>query len=176
MSSGTKQLPAETDNQDLTMTIDKSNPLIQLTNVVKNFGKFIALNDISLSVQEGEFLALLGPSGCGKTTLLRTIAGFSTPSSGDVLIEGRSVKGDPPDRRPVNTVFQNYALFPHMTVTENVSFGPKRRKGVTWESADRVLQALAPVGMEDSAHSYPSELSRGQQQRVALARALINQP
>lgn len=158
------------------MTIDNPSPLIQLTNVVKYFDKFVALNNISLSVREGEFLALLGPSGCGKTTLLRTIAGFNTPSSGDILIEGKSVKADPPNRRPVNTVFQNYALFPHMTVTQNVSFGPKRQQGDKSELADRVQHSLALVGMEDFAHRYPSELSGGQQQRVALARAIINQP
>jgi len=150
--------------------------LIQLVNVVKRYGKFVALNDVSLSVHEGEFLALLGPSGCGKTTLLRTIAGFNEPSSGDVLIEGRSVKNVQPNHRPVNTVFQNYALFPHMTVGDNVAFGPRRHGVDKSLQQERVKEYLEMVGMEEFVHRYPSELSGGQQQRVALARAIINQP
>jgi spermidine/putrescine transport system ATP-binding protein len=150
--------------------------LIQLDKIVKRYGAFTALDEVSLNVFEGEFLALLGPSGCGKTTLLRTIAGFCEPTSGSLTIDGRSVLKDPPNQRPVNTVFQNYALFPHMTVHQNVAFGPKRH-GVDHHEIDgRVMASLSMVGMENFAHRFPSELSGGQQQRVALARAIINQP
>lgn len=150
--------------------------LIRLDKIVKRYGAFTALDEVSLSVFEGEFLALLGPSGCGKTTLLRTIAGFCDPTSGSLTIDGRSVLKDPPNDRPVNTVFQNYALFPHMTVHENVAFGPRRHGVDRHEIEDRVVASLSMVGMEKFAQRFPSELSGGQQQRVALARAIINQP
>lgn len=154
----------------------KRPALIRLDNIVKKYGSFTALNQVSLDVYEGEFLALLGPSGCGKTTLLRTIAGFCDPTSGSLDIDGRSALKDPPNARPVNTVFQNYALFPHMTVSENVAFGPNRRGVDKHEVAERVMASLTLVGMETFAARFPSELSGGQQQRVALARAIINQP
>jgi spermidine/putrescine transport system ATP-binding protein len=150
--------------------------LIKATALVKRYGEVTALDGVSLSVREGEFLALLGPSGCGKTTLLRVIAGFIEPTSGELVIAGLSMKGVTPNRRPVNTVFQNYALFPHLTVTENIAFGPRRRKVPTVEIKSLVDEALALVGMEGYGSRYPSELSGGQQQRVALARAVVNRP
>lgn len=150
--------------------------LIQLENIVKRYGEFTALAGVSLTVYEGEFLALLGPSGCGKTTLLRTIAGFADPTEGSLKIDGCSMLNTPPNRRPVNTVFQNYALFPHMTVYDNVAFGP-RRHGIKGNEIDiRVREALLLVSMDGFEARYPTELSGGQQQRVALARAVINRP
>jgi spermidine/putrescine transport system ATP-binding protein len=151
-------------------------PLIRLDKIVKQYGTATVLKHITLDIHEGEFLALLGPSGCGKTTLLRTIAGFATPTSGDLTIGGVTALDDPPNRRPVNTVFQNYALFPHMTVRENVAFGPRRRGVRAAEVDEQVMNSLVLVGMEAFSDRYPSQLSGGQQQRVALARAVVNQP
>jgi spermidine/putrescine transport system ATP-binding protein len=151
-------------------------PLIQLEHIVKQYGSYTALDDVCLGIYPGEFLALLGPSGCGKTTLLRTIAGFCEPTSGDVLINGKSMLREPPNKRPVNTVFQNYALFPHLTIRENVAFGPKRHGVDKHLIPERVKDALATVSMTKFIDRYPGELSGGQQQRVALARAIINQP
>ncbi len=150
--------------------------LIRAAGLVKRYGDVAALDGVSLSVEEGEFLALLGPSGCGKTTLLRTIAGFIDPDRGELLIGGLDMVGVPPNRRPVNTVFQNYALFPHFTVAENIAFGPRRRKVPGGEIKALCEEALALVGMEGFDARYPSELSGGQQQRVALARAIVNRP
>ncbi|MEZ5819123.1 MAG: ABC transporter ATP-binding protein [Hyphomicrobiaceae bacterium] len=151
-------------------------PVIRTEALVKRYGQVTALDAITLHVKQGEFLALLGPSGCGKTTLLRTIAGFIEPTSGSLFIDGESMGGVPPNRRPVNTVFQNYALFPHLTVAENIAFGPRRR-GVSEATLKKeVADALALVGMESYGARFPSELSGGQQQRVALARAAINRP
>ena len=155
---------------------DPAGPVIRIKALVKRYGDVAALDGVSLSVQQGEFLALLGPSGCGKTTLLRAIAGFIEPTSGELFIGDENMKGVPPNRRPVNTVFQNYALFPHLTVAENIAFGPRRRRiGATEIKAD-VEKALALVGMGPFGARFPSELSGGQQQRVALARAAINRP
>lgn len=151
-------------------------PLIRLDRIVKQYGNATVLKDVTLDIHEGEFLALLGPSGCGKTTLLRTIAGFATPTSGDITIGGRSAIADPPNRRPVNTVFQNYALFPHMTVRENVAFGPRRQGVRGAELEKQVTDAMVLVGMDNFAERYPAQLSGGQQQRVALARAVVNRP
>jgi spermidine/putrescine transport system ATP-binding protein len=154
-------------------TIDE---LIRAASLVKRYGDVAALDGVSLSVQQGEFLALLGPSGCGKTTLLRTLAGFIEPTSGELFIDGQRMQGVPPNQRPVNTVFQNYALFPHLTVAENIAFGPRRRKVPRAEIGPLVADALALVGMEGYERRYPGELSGGQQQRVALARAVVNRP
>ena len=151
-------------------------PVIRTQALVKRYGDVVALDGISLAVQQGEFLALLGPSGCGKTTLLRLIAGFIEPTSGELFIGGQSMAGVAPNRRPVNTVFQNYALFPHLTVAENVAFGPRRRRVAKSEVKSGVAETLALVGMDEFVNRYPSELSGGQQQRVALARAIINKP
>jgi len=150
--------------------------LIRATSLVKRYGEVVALDGVSLSVRQGEFLALLGPSGCGKTTLLRAIAGFIELTSGDISIAGESMKGVPPNRRPVNTVFQNYALFPHLTVADNIAFGPQRRKLPAAQIGPLVDEALVLVGMDGYGGRYPSELSGGQQQRVALARAVVNRP
>jgi len=150
--------------------------LIEIEHLTKAYGSYRALDDVSLSVGEGEFIALLGPSGCGKTTLLRSIAGFVEPDSGDITISGSSVLRDPPNKRPVNTVFQNYALFPHYSVLENVAFGPKRQRLSSADISERVSQALRAVGMSEFASRFPSQLSGGQQQRVALARAIVNRP
>lgn len=150
--------------------------LIAVHALTKHYGAVTALSRLDLGVRAGEFLALLGPSGCGKTTLLRTIAGFIEPSDGEIRIDGNRMNGVPPDQRPVNTVFQNYALFPHLTVTENVAFGPKR-KGLPRQEVHRLVnESLTMVGMDDYGNRYPSELSGGQQQRVALARAIVNKP
>ncbi|MEZ0164440.1 ABC transporter ATP-binding protein [Kineococcus sp. LSe6-4] len=154
---------------------------VDITGVVKRFGTSTAVDGIDLHVRSGEFLSLLGPSGCGKTTLLRLLAGFEQPDAGDLAIDGTSVLGLPPHRRPVNTVFQAYALFPHMTVAENVAYGLRqkglRRKRVeAREIRRRVGEALEMVRMGEHAQRSPNALSGGQQQRVALARALVNQP
>jgi spermidine/putrescine transport system ATP-binding protein len=150
--------------------------LIEIDGLVKRYGTVAALDGVSINVRQGEFLALLGPSGCGKTTLLRSIAGFVEPTEGHVRIGGKVMNDVPPHERPVNTVFQNYALFPHMTVAENVAFGP-RRKGIPKAAiAKLVSDVLAMVGMDGYGERYPRQLSGGQQQRIALARAIVNQP
>lgn len=142
----------------------------------KSFGSFEALKGVSLEIKKGEFFSLLGPSGCGKTTLLRSIAGFEEPDSGTVSIDGRDVSGLPPDKRRCNTVFQNYALFPHLTVFENVAFSLRLRHVPNRVVKDMVRQHLALVQLEGQAEKKPSQLSGGQKQRVAIARALINEP
>jgi len=153
-----------------------ADDVVVIDGLVKRYGAVIALDDVSLAVRRGEFIALLGPSGCGKTTLLRCTAGFVDPTAGEIRINGRSMKGVPPNRRPVNTVFQQYALFPHMTVAENVEFGPRRKRVAAAERARLAAEALAMVGLEGFGSRYPRELSGGQQQRVALARAIVNKP
>ena len=150
--------------------------LIQIEGLVKRYGAVAALDGVSIKVRQGEFLALLGPSGCGKTTLLRSIAGFVDPTEGQVRIGGKVMNDVPPHERPVNTVFQNYALFPHMTVAENVAFGPKRKGVPKAEIAKQVAEVLAMVGMDGYGERYPRQMSGGQQQRIALARAIVNQP
>jgi len=129
-----------------------------------------------MSVKQGEFFSILGPSGCGKTTTLRLIAGFETPTSGEILVQGKNMVRVPPFRRPINTVFQSYALFDHMTVKDNIAFGLKIKQMAGAKVRERVAEALSLVKMEDFANRYPNQLSGGQQQRVALARALINRP
>ncbi|MBY6153713.1 ABC transporter ATP-binding protein [Vannielia litorea] len=149
-------------------------------NVGKIYGTgaaaFTALGDISIAIRKGEFFTLLGPSGCGKTTLLRCIAGFETPTSGAILLGGRDITGVPPNQRPVNTVFQSYALFPHLTVAENVGFGLKMQGKSKAEIDAAVERVLALVKLEPFATRLPAQLSGGQQQRVALARALAPEP
>lgn len=154
----------------------RGDDLIVVDRLSKQFGSTNALASVSLNIRRGEFLSLLGPSGCGKTTLLRSIAGFVEPNSGDIRIEGISMSGVPPHRRPVNMVFQSYALFPHLTVAENVAFGPRRRRVPKGEVSKLVSEALTMVGMEGFASRFPRTLSGGQQQRVALARAIVNHP
>ena len=151
-------------------------PLLAIRNVAKSFGKNPVLRDISLQIAEGEFLTILGESGSGKTTLLRIIAGFESADSGEMLMEGKRLDVLPPYRRPVNTVFQHYALFPHLTVEENVGYGLRVARLPRNEIAARVAEALAMVKMTAFARSKPGKISGGQQQRIALARALVNQP
>jgi spermidine/putrescine transport system ATP-binding protein len=151
-------------------------PAVSLRDVTKRYGRRVALHGLDLDVGEGEFFCLLGPSGCGKTTTLNLIGGFIASSSGSIYIRGRQVDALPPYRREVNTVFQSYALFPHMTVSDNVGFGLKMARVERRERDVRVEEALAMVGLEDLRDLLPAELSGGQQQRVAVARALVNRP
>ena len=153
-----------------------SPPLLTIRNIAKSFGKIPVLRDISLQVAEGEFLTILGESGSGKTTLLRIIAGFENATSGEILMGSERLDNLPPYRRRVNTVFQHYALFPHLTVAENVGYGLKIAKLSKAEVDARVTQALEMVKMTPFAASKPSRISGGQQQRIALARALVNRP
>ncbi|MCZ7535763.1 MAG: ABC transporter ATP-binding protein [Acidimicrobiia bacterium] len=144
--------------------------------MTKRFGDFFAVHDADFAIPHGEFFAMLGPSGCGKTTTLRMIAGFEVPTSGAIRLEGRDVSRVPPYRRNVNTVFQQYALFPHMNVFDNVAFGPRSRKVPEAEIKTRVGEMLEIVRLEGFAQRMPQQLSGGQQQRIALARALVNFP
>ncbi|HKZ12561.1 MAG TPA: ABC transporter ATP-binding protein [Solirubrobacterales bacterium] len=152
------------------------SPSVALRNVTKRFDDFTAVDDLSLEFGRGEFFTLLGPSGCGKTTTLRMIAGFERPTSGEIAIEGEDVAALPPHKRPTNTVFQSYALFPHLSVEKNVAFGLRRKKVDKDEIAERVASELQRVGLAREANRRPSQLSGGMQQRVALARALVNLP
>lgn len=149
---------------------------VELEGVTKRFGDMVAVDNLQLAVQPGEFLSLLGPSGCGKTTTLRMLAGFEQPDEGVIRISGKYVQGIAPYHRDVNTVFQSYALFPHMDVATNVGYGLKQRKVPKHQTAERVREALAMVKMGHLAGRMPSQLSGGQQQRVAVARALVNRP
>jgi spermidine/putrescine transport system ATP-binding protein len=147
-----------------------------MKNVTKAFGDVVAVDNVSMGIKQKEFFAMLGPSGCGKTTSLRMIAGFERPTSGEVLIDGRDVGSTPAFQRNVNTVFQSYALFPHMTVEQNVSFGLEMKRVPANDIKQRVGQALDLVRLPQLAKRYPKQMSGGQQQRVALARALVNRP
>ncbi|MSO40985.1 MAG: ABC transporter ATP-binding protein [Solirubrobacterales bacterium] len=149
---------------------------VELRSVTKRFGDVVAVDDLSIAFAEGEFFTLLGPSGCGKTTTLRMIAGFEQETAGQVLIDGEDVAGLPPYKRPTNTVFQSYALFPHLSVRDNVAFGLKRKGVDRAETERRVSEELGRVGLAQEANRRPAQLSGGQQQRVALARALVNLP
>ena len=153
-----------------------ATPDVVLRGVTKRYGELVAVDDIDLEVQPGEFLALLGPSGCGKTTTLRMIAGFDEPTEGEIEIGGRSAVGIPPNKRDVNTVFQAYALFPHMTVLDNVAYGLKQRKVGKEERYRKANEALELVRLTGREQAKPAQLSGGMQQRVALARALIMNP
>ena len=150
--------------------------IIEIKNVSKSFGEKCILNNVSISVKRGEFLTLLGPSGCGKTTLLRILAGFGTADSGEILINGKDITDMPPHERPVNTVFQRYALFPHLDVYENIAFGLKLQKVPTDEIDKKVRRVLKMVSMTDYEDRDVDSLSGGQQQRVAIARAIVNEP
>src|SRR6266853_2693656 len=149
---------------------------LRIEHLTKAFGAFTALHDISLEIHEGEFVCFLGPSGCGKTTLLRAIAGLDPQSSGTIRQKGRDVSALPPAQRDFGIVFQSYALFPNLTVTDNVGYGLVSRRQARGAIAQRVDELLALVGMPDSGSKYPAQLSGGQQQRVALARALATSP
>lgn len=149
---------------------------ISLNKVRKNFGSFTAISEVSFDIDDNEFFTLLGPSGCGKTTLLRLIAGFEDTTAGTIHLYGDEIETLPPNKRPVNTVFQNYALFPHMTVTENIGFSLKM---LGWKAADidaRVAEMVSMVQLDEFVHRKPSQMSGGQQQRVALARAMAPRP
>jgi len=150
--------------------------LITIENVTKRFGSVAAVDNVSLDIREGEFFALLGPSGCGKTTLLRMLAGFEIPTEGRILIDGVDMAGVPPNKRPVNMVFQSYAVFPHMSVADNVAYGLKIDKVPVAERQTRVAEALDLVKLADYGARKPDQLSGGQRQRVALARALVKRP
>ncbi|NHM31299.1 ABC transporter ATP-binding protein [Neobacillus terrae] len=149
---------------------------VVLNHVIKRFGNSLAINDLNLSIDKGELVSFLGPSGCGKTTTLRMIAGFLEPDEGDILIHEENVTRIPANKRDTALVFQNYALFPHMTIFENVAFGLKMRKVSKEETRSRVLEALSMVQLEKFGDRYPRQISGGQQQRVALARALVVNP
>jgi spermidine/putrescine transport system ATP-binding protein len=153
-----------------------SNPAIELQSVTKKFGMVTAVDQISLAIEPGEFFSLLGPSGCGKTTLLRLIGGFEEPDGGEVFIGGRSMRAIAPQQRPVNTVFQNYALFPHLNVFDNVAFGLRMKRLTSAEVLRRANAALELTHISDLRLRSPSQLSGGQKQRVALARAIVNEP
>ena len=155
---------------------DSTKPVISFRNIVKRFGTMTAVDNVSLDILPGEFFALLGPSGCGKTTLLRMLAGFEVPTEGSVSIDGEDMGATPPNRRPVNMVFQSYAVFPHMTVADNVGYGLKIDGIAKAEVSERVQQALELVQLGQLGGRKPDQLSGGQRQRVALARALVKKP
>ncbi|WP_309043971.1 spermidine/putrescine ABC transporter ATP-binding protein PotA [Marinobacter sediminicola] len=150
--------------------------LLSLSGISKQFDGKTVLDELSLTIDDGEFITLLGPSGCGKTTLLRMMAGFEHPDEGTVTLSGVDITQTPPEHRPLNTVFQNYALFPHMSVFDNVAYGLKMEKRPKAEIAERVEEALAMVQLEDFVRRKPHQLSGGQQQRVAIARAVVKRP
>jgi putrescine transport system ATP-binding protein len=151
-------------------------PLIRFENVVKRFGSFVAVDAVDLDIYEREFFCLLGPSGCGKTTLMRMLAGFETPTSGRILLGGQDISAVPPYRRPVNMMFQSYALFPHMNVETNIAFGLKQDGIAKDEIATRVAEIIKQVQLTGMERRRPDQLSGGQRQRVALARALVKRP
>ena len=153
-----------------------NNSFIQINNISKHFADVKAVDDVSFEIKEGEFFSLLGPSGCGKTTLLRLLAGFEYPTSGNLLIDGTDITALPPDKRPTNMVFQNYAIFPHLNVEKNIQFG-LRKLGLSNDEIDkRVKDVLLLVKLEGYEERFSNQLSGGQRQRVALARALVRQP
>lgn len=150
--------------------------IIQAEHITKSFDTKVVLDDVSLNIRKGEFVTILGPSGCGKTTLLRMIGGFETPTKGKILLDGKDVTSIPPYKRPLNTVFQRYALFPHLNVYENVAFGLQLKNVKEDEMDQRVMDALHLVGLDDFEERNVNRLSGGQQQRVAIARAIVNKP
>ena len=169
-------LPPEHAGGDASHAPGGEGTFLRIEGVSKHFGSVVAVDDVSLDIARGEFFALLGPSGCGKTTLLRMLAGFETPSAGALLLEGVDLAALPPYRRPVNMMFQSYALFPHMTVAGNVAFGLRQDRVPRAEIAARVEDALALVELSPLARRKPHQLSGGQRQRVALARSLVKRP
>ena len=157
-------------------TSRKAMALLEIQNVTRRFGEFTAVDNVSIGIEAGEFFTLLGPSGCGKTTLLRLIAGFDIPDGGRVLLNGEDLAGRPPEQRPVRTVFQSYALFPHMTVEGNVAFPLQMAKTPAAEIPGKIAAALEDVRLQGFGKRYPHELSGGQKQRVAIGRALVTHP
>ena len=158
------------------MNMQEDKSIIEVSHVSKYFGDKTALDDVTLNVKKGEFVTILGPSGCGKTTLLRLMAGFQTASEGEIRISGMEITQTPPHKRPVNTVFQKYALFPHLNVYDNIAFGLKLKKTPKQTIEKKVKAALKMVGMTDYEYRDVDSLSGGQQQRVAIARAIVNEP
>ena len=158
------------------MNMQEDKSIIEVSHVSKYFGDKTALDDVTLNVKKGEFVTILGPSGCGKTTLLRLIAGFQTASEGEIRISGMEITQTPPHKRPVNTVFQKYALFPHLNVYDNIAFGLKLKKTPKQTIEKKVKAALKMVGMTDYEYRDVDSLSGGQQQRVAIARAVVSNP
>lgn len=150
--------------------------IVSVNNLVKEFGDVVAVTDASFDIEDGEFVSILGPSGSGKSTILRMIAGFEAPTSGTITLDGQNVVGVPPFNRDVNMVFQSLALFPHLTVAENIGYGLKQRGVAKAERADRITEMLSVVHLEGYEDRMPDELSGGEQQRVALARAIVNEP
>ena len=175
-TNNTQTDSTQTNSTQTNSTDATGKTLLQLTGIKKSYDQTEVLKDITLDIKHGEFLTLLGPSGCGKTTLLRLIAGFEQPSVGKIQLDGMQMAGLPADKRPVNTVFQQYALFPHMTVAQNVAYGLKFKKAPKAEIQTRVREMLAMVQMEHLANRRPQDLSGGQQQRVAIARAFAAEP
>ncbi|WP_446833167.1 spermidine/putrescine ABC transporter ATP-binding protein PotA [Testudinibacter sp. P27/CKL/0425] len=157
-------------------SIAKAKPVIELKSIRKEYDGKAIINDFNLSINHGEFITILGPSGCGKTTILRLIAGFEELNGGQIILDGQDISNVPAEQRPVNTVFQSYALFPHLSIFENVAFGLKMQKVPNSEIKPRVLEALCMVQLEEFADRKPAQLSGGQQQRVAIARAVVNKP
>jgi len=162
--------------EEIAIESDISKPFIEINNISKNFDNFVAVKGINLQISEGEIFALLGSSGCGKSTLLRMLAGFETPTTGEIIIDGRDMASIPPFKRPVNMMFQSYALFPHMTVEKNVAFGLKQDRVPKKQIKERVMEALKMVEMEAFAKRKSHQLSGGQMQRTALARILVKRP
>ncbi|MBQ3846283.1 MAG: ATP-binding cassette domain-containing protein, partial [Bacteroidales bacterium] len=156
--------------------MNETDKIIEVRHLSKSFSGKKVLEDINLYIRRGEFLTLLGPSGCGKTTMLRMIAGFLQPDEGSILLEGKELAGTPPHLRPLNTVFQRYALFPHLDVYDNIAFGLKLKKTPQEEIDKRVRRVLKLVSMSDYEDRDVETLSGGQQQRIAIARAIVNQP
>ncbi len=169
-------MPARPEERKAPWLDPKVQPYIRIENVTKKFGEFVAVNDVSLNIYRGEIFCLLGGSGCGKTTLLRMLAGFEQPTSGRIFIDGVPMEGVPPYERPVNMMFQSYALFPHMTVEQNVAFGLKQEGLPRAEIDQRVLEMLSIVKLNGFEKRKPHQLSGGQRQRVALARSLVKRP
>lgn len=156
--------------------MNDSKPVITIQQLTKTFNDYTVLNNIDLSIYPGEFITLLGPSGCGKTTLLRLLSGFEQPDGGTLLLDQQMLQYTPPNQRPINTVFQSYALFPHMTVYDNIAFGLRFDNNSSRQIDDKVKDALQLVRMQQLAHKKPEHLSGGQKQRVAIARAIVKQP
>ncbi len=154
----------------------QTKPIIELRSLTKSYGDKTIINGLNLTINNGEFLTILGPSGCGKTTVLRLIAGLEDPNGGKIILDGQDITDVPAERRFVNTVFQSYALFPHMTIFENVAFGLRMQKVPNAEIRPRVMEALRMVRLEEMAERKPTQLSGGQQQRIAIARAVVNKP
>ena len=163
-------------DESKTSAVKSTQDMIILTNLRKQYGDFVAVENTTLNVKKGEFLTFLGSSGCGKTTTLRMIAGFEDPTEGSILIGGKHAEHLPPNKREVNTVFQNYALFPHLTIRENIAFGLKLQKVKKAEIKERVENIIKLVKLEEHADKSPDQLSGGQKQRVAIARAIVNNP